>query len=121
NRADAFSPPEGQEPPEHPHLRVGGIKIGEVWDCNSKTGDFDMRDFIVNSRDFPEGLIGMMGMITDVREARRVLAPNSASPDLSLGGRGYALDLVRASENGSAFTLQDQREGKAPSMRGPEV
>ncbi len=117
NRSDVYS---GREHAVHPHLRLGGIRIG-VWGCNSSQLECDMRDFIVRSLDFPEGLLGMLGMLNSEQEIARVFIRNDTSPDLSYEGRGYKFDLMRASEDATAFSIQDQREGKNPSTRGPEV
>lgn len=119
NRANSYS---GAQPAAHPHLRLGGIKIG-MWDCNSTVLESDMRDFIVHSRDFPEGMLGMLGMIRKEEEVNRVLIPNVIAPDLTNNGRGYVLDMANpiASKDATAFSIQDQFDGKAPGVRGPEV
>lgn len=117
NRRDSYS---GRPPTVHPHLQVGGIRIG-LWDCNNDTLDQGMRSFIVDSLDFPEGLLGILGMVNDEQEFARVLVRNDVSPDLTYRGARYRVDLTRASENATPFTIQDQLEGREPSTRGPEV
>lgn len=119
NRPDRYEAGANGESPLHPHLSVGKIKIG-MWDCNSPTPRIDMRDFLVHSRDFPQGVIGMMGMVADSREVSKALVPGTP-PDISYEGRDYKFDLTKVSETGTAFSLNDQFEGGNPSTRGPEA
>lgn len=109
NRTDQLHASAGSS---HPHWNVGGINI-DVWDCNSARPESDMKDFIIHSLDYPEGLLGMMGMITDKTEMNQVLVRNDRNPDLSYGQSGYQLDLKRVGGR-SVFTLQDQNDGKLP-------
>jgi hypothetical protein len=99
---------------------VGKVKI-DLWDCNSSVPAINMKDFIVNSRDYPEGMLGMLGMLLDEKEVGKVLVPGATSPDVIYNGRGYTFDLTKASESGTAFSLDDQFQGRAPRTRGPEV
>lgn len=105
----------------HQHTRITGINLNQPWDCNSARPESDMRDFIVNSRDYPQGLLGMLGMVLDEREFGRVITNVDAAPDLSIGGTNYRVDLMRASDGGVAISTQDQNEGRHASIRGPET
>lgn len=121
-RAIVYNRTEVPSASGHPHTRVAGIRLNEPWDCNSTRPEFDMRDFIVNSRDFPQGLLGMLGMVVSEREFGRVLVRDEVAPDISFGGSRFKIDLTRASESGTAFSLLDQRDrGRASSTRGPEI
>jgi hypothetical protein len=94
----------------HLHWRVGGIRI-EEWDCNSATEESDMGNFLIHSLDYPEGLLGMFGMIRNKPEIDRVMVRDDESPDISYNEAGYKVDLTRVGPN-SVFTLQDQFDGR---------
>lgn len=119
NRASAYTGAlNSGEVPVHPHLQVGGIRI-DLWDCNSPQAETDMQNFIVNSLDYPEGVLGMLGIVKTVQEFDSVLTPSTQrNADVLLDGTPYTLDLMRASEDGTALSLQDQREGRLPFTRG---
>jgi hypothetical protein len=121
NRADSYTPQPSETPPVHPHITLGKIKM-DMWDCNSSVPVMDMRDFLIHSRDFPVGVIGMIGMLMDPKDINKVLVPTSnPSPDITYEGRDFVFDLTKVSENATAFSLRDQFEGGIPSTRGPEA
>jgi hypothetical protein len=120
NHADPYNSNPDSDRPTHPHLRLGGIKM-ELWDCNSTESESDMRTFIVKSLDYPEGVLSMLGMVNSPQELERVLVRNDTSPDVSYEGRNYSLDLTKSSENSTAFSIQDQLDGRLPFPRGKEA
>lgn len=105
----------------HHHTRLAGINLNQPWDCNSGRPESDMRDFIVNSRDYPQGLLGMLGLVLDEGEFGRVLTRAELAPDLSIGGTGYRVNLMEATDGAVAISIQDQRERRHASIRGPET
>jgi len=110
NRDDPSHRSSGGGGNEHLHWWVGGIRI-EEWDCNSTTAESDMGNFLIHSLDYPEGLLGMVGMIRSKPEIAQVLVREDHSPDISYNETGYKVDLTRVGPN-SVFTLQDQFDGK---------
>jgi len=121
NRSDSYTPAPSETAPVHPHVTLGKIKI-DMWDCNSSEPIINMQDFLIHSRDFPEGVIGMIGMLMDPNDINKVLVTtNNPSPDITYDGRDYLFDLTKVSENATAFSLKDQFEGGTPSTRGPEA
>lgn len=113
NRSSAGPTVVAGETLTHPHVRVGGINI-EVWDCNSSHTEADMKQFLIDSLDYPEGLLLMLGLVKNTSDLPRVLTRNESSPDLIMDGSPYQLNLALVPESGSVFTLQDQRDGRLP-------
>ncbi len=120
NRGDGYSPAPDEKPPIHPHTKVGKIKIA-MWDCNSNDPESDMGKFLTKSRDYPEGVLGMLGMVMDEQDISKVLIPTENGPDIRYRGRGYTLDLTKVSETGTAFSLKDQFAGGFATTRAPEA
>lgn len=125
NRADPYTAPAPeksgeQKPVKHPHLQVGRVKIG-MWDCNSPDPASGMKEFLVQSRDYPEGVIGMLGMVTDAGQVGHMLRTSDRPSDIDYRGRHFTLDLTKASEQTTAFSLEDQFKGGLASTRGPGV
>jgi hypothetical protein len=100
---------------------VGGIGI-ELWDCNSSRPESDIRNFIVHSLDYPEGVLGMLGVVRTTQELDAVLQPEPQhKADISFNGSDYSLDLMKASQDGVAISLQDQLDGRLAFMRGEKA
>jgi hypothetical protein len=125
NRPDRYTPPAPEKPGErkpvkHPHLQIGKLKIN-MWDCNSADPESGMKEFLVQSRDYPEGVIGMLGMVTEAEQVRQMLRASEQPSDIDYRGRHFTLDLTKASEQTTAFTLEEQFRGGLASTRGPDV
>lgn len=112
----------GELPPGtvHPHFQIGKINIG-MWDCNSDAAEANMSNFLIHSLDYPEGVIGMLGMVTDENEVSRVFVPSRNQPDIAYGQETFALDFTRVAHASTAFTLEDQNKGGLAQPRGGEI
>lgn len=90
------------------HDRVGHLKLERSYACETEP-EIGMRDFLIRSRDWPELVIGFLGLTLDPNDWDQVSEAHGHPADVSLGGTQYALDFRRAKE--SPFTLNDLEKG----------
>jgi hypothetical protein len=107
NRADTQTPnlvnPLSTNP-IHLHSKIAKIPI-EAWDCYSSNSPINEHNFIVNSLDFYQGFIGMLGALLKKEDWQSVLVANRQAWDIEYRGQNYIVDLTRVPE--SSFSLSD--------------
>lgn len=113
--------------PIHSHTQVGGLWLGGRWDCNSSVPTITARGLLVNSYDFYEGSLGLLGTLLSAEDVFGT--PNntgvfrrSTSGNVSYNGTPYQWDMTRLrnSTRESAWTIaaESQRHDfKASTLR----
>ncbi len=79
---------------KHPHTVIGGIKLGGVWDCNSISPQINSQDFLINSNDYYEVMIGMIGLIPDEKDFFKVLVPSKTNYNVVYNNKNYNLNMM---------------------------
>ncbi|MBI4547255.1 MAG: hypothetical protein HY707_04690 [Ignavibacteriae bacterium] len=80
----------------HPHVRVGSHELEAIWDCNSEQSSINAHDFIIHSRDYYIGMIGVLGMLTDRSDWTRVLNQEGTGNRIIYGNRTYSINMYNA-------------------------
>lgn len=78
------------------HDRIGTVPLEKPTGEYRPLGDLGMKSYLTNSYTWPAVMTGAMGLIEDPHELKTVLVPTVNSPDFSLSGKGYRLDLLRS-------------------------
>jgi cell division protein FtsW (lipid II flippase) len=95
----------------HPHCRIAGVELDAPWDCGQATGELiDEREFLVHSRNFYAGVLGMLGMAINPADWRTVLRhPNGATGETGVvyDGTPFRVDLSQAPADRTVFTFED--------------
>lgn len=95
----------------HAHCEVAGVKLESPWDCRQPPDDvIDERAFLVRSRNFYAGVLGMLGMVLDPADWRRILQPSNGEMEgtsILYRGAPFQANLTWAPPRATAFTFDD--------------
>lgn len=98
-------------PPLHPHCRVAGVELETAWDCMEPGGGLiDERTFLVQSRNFYAGVLGMLGMALDPGHWRMIIRQDKDGPGstrVTYDQVLQRLNLRWAPARDTAFTFDD--------------
>ena len=78
------------------HEKLGGIPLNEETAPYPPVGDISMSQFLTQSRTWPACVIGALGLVESTADYAKVLVPDSANPDITLGGGAYRINLLNS-------------------------
>ena len=85
------------------HSSVGGVRFEPDYKCPG-TGAMNMREFLVHSYDWPECLVGFLGLVRTPQQWGLVCKQGQAQADLVLGGRSHSFRLKGLPPHDFPFT-----------------
>ncbi|HSG39797.1 MAG TPA: hypothetical protein VLE27_09185, partial [Thermoanaerobaculia bacterium] len=106
----ASSSPDGI----HSHCSIAGVRLDESWDClqgESSLGLIDARSFLVDSRNFYAGVLGLLGTATSPADWKEIVRQQEAvegETTVSYGGVVHAASLAWAPPDRNPFTIDDR-------------
>jgi cell division protein FtsW (lipid II flippase) len=107
-RLTAYNPPA--DPSDsgavHPHRRWDGLPLTGEWDCYSERQSSTAEEFLINSVNFFQVTIGMMGMWLNKSDRNASWIPTNGRGDLNYDGRNYVFDLTKLREVESPFEYE---------------
>lgn len=109
----------------HPHCSLAGIRLETTWDClqgGEALGLIDARSFLVESRNFYAGVLGLLGTAVEPRDWSSIVVPGRTPTDgatlVAYGNIPHAASLAWAPPERSSFTLADRN---SPNLRVTEL
>lgn len=91
------------------HQKLGSLNLCDEFNCQRIGGVewVSPKLFLTKSKDHYEAVLGLLGLIIDVRELKNVLIPYKKPYDIRIGGINYNLDLLEVEGDHSITTEND--------------